>query len=451
MGLRRIAYSALLIWLACGGWVLSAEQTKKVSVSGLIYDLKHPDAGRRKEAARLLGQVKSHEAVPALVIATADGDEGVRLEAVRALVEINDSRALPAYIRLTKDSRKEIVEKSIEGIINIYVVEEGGFVRGVKKVVGFINPFSDDYNPLVVEPYMPVSQEAIDAIAALLDSRDDGLRKDASTALGILRARSALPKIESTLTNEDDDGVKVELIRAIYKIGDPVGGKSVIPFISDSSKKVHDEAIFTAGHLRVPEAVAPLKSLYDSGVQERKKILLGLVPVSGSDDLMKKVFESLSYLGDPSCRDIFLSAIEDEDEYYRRYGAEGIGRMGDKSLVTLVAKGYVREQVSSVKLAMSFALFKLGREENLIEIMEDGDQGYYYLLESTPAEIKLLYPYLQTEKDSVKIRILDALGLKGDDSALPEVQKLVQYSNVDVVSAANLAIRRLRGRYPNAL
>ncbi len=424
------------------------QQTKKVSVSGLIYDLKHPEPERRKEAALLLGQNKVREAVPGLIELTNDPDNSIRLEALRALVHINDPAALPTYVRLTRDAYKPIQEKAIEGIINVYVTDEGGFVRGVQKFADFVNPWSDDYNPLMVEPYVAVSPDAVSALTALLRPEDDGLRKDAAVALGILRANAGLPAIQEALGRENVDGIKVELIRAIYKIGDREAANAVAPFVKDPEKIVHDEAIFTVGRLRVKKAVPDMRELYESGIQESKKIL-GLVPITGKDDLLKKLYEGMAYVGDPSCKDLFLAGLEDQRPFYRRYGAEGLGRMGDKGEVSKVATAYLREKDQEAKLAMSFALYRFGRDEHLLELAQGGDQGSNYLLELESSEVPKLYSYLKSEKDPVKIRILNVIGLRGDRTALPVVEEFMGHKNADVVSAVNLAVRRLRGRFPS--
>lgn len=428
------------------------QQPEKRSVEGVIYDLKHPEAKRRKEAAYILGENKVREAVPALVDLTEDREDDVRLEAVRALVKINDTRALQAYIRLTRDPLRAIQKKAIEGIINIYVVEEGGFVRSLRKVVDFVNPFSDDYNPLVVEPYIPVSQEAIQALAALLSADKKDLRKEAATALGILRAHSALPAIQQALGREKESEVKVELIRAVYKIGDPAAGTSVLPLVRDPDRKVRDEAILTVGRLRLAEAVPVLTEIYNSGIEERKKIL-GLVPVSGSDELQKKVLEALAYIGDSRNVDLFLNLLTDQRDFYRRQGAEGLARGKASEYVTIMARYYLTEPSSSVKLAMSYALFRMGREEHLVELVREinhGDQAYFYLLELEPEKIPLLYPYVQSESNDIKARLLDVIGLRADRSGLEIAEQMTGHENAEVVSAANLAIRRIRARHPEA-
>ena len=449
MAIFRTFFCTLIVCLtALISSSLFAQQPQEATVDGLIYDLKHPDNERRKRAATALGQYKVHKAVPELIELTEDRDASLRLAAVKALVRINDTRALKAHVRMTQDPKKEIQENAIEGIIKIYVVEEeGGFVGGVKKFADVVNPLSDDYNPLLVESYVPVSQNAKDALAELLFSPETGIRKDAAIALGILRAHSSLSSIQHALSLEPDDGVKVELIRTIYKIGDPAAGTEVIPLVRDPDKKVHDEAIFTLGRLRVPEALPLLRELYESGVEERKKIL-GFVPVSGKDDLQKKLLEALAYIGDPSCRDLFLSVFGDSRDSYRLLAAEGLGRIGDSSDVTQVAEQYLREKSGKVKLGMSFALYHLGREEHLIEVVNSSDkeQAYHYLLELKASEIRGLYPYLNSVEHPIRLRLLDVIGLRGDSSAVPVIEDLMKSTNPELLSAANLAMRRIQSR-----
>ncbi|GAB4251563.1 MAG: hypothetical protein Kow00109_27260 [Acidobacteriota bacterium] len=448
---KLLSFTAILVFLGPTLWggLAAQRDTERRSVEGLLHDLRHPDAPRRIEAARLLGEHKIVAGVPGLITAAKDPDPEVRYAVAVALRRINDPRALPAFVELTRDPETRIRKVAVDGIVNLYVGEDSGFLTGLKKVVNFLNPLSDDYDPRAVEPFVPVSEDAVNALIDLLFQDDSGLRRDAAQALGILRARKALRAIEDALGRETSDDVKVELIRAVYKIGDPEGGEAVVPFIRDPDKRVHDEAILTAGRLRVKAAVSILNDLYRVGVEERRKIF-GFVPVSGADDLQRKVLEALAYIADPSSKDIFEDALDDSRDHYRRFGAEGLGRLGDSSYVELIATKYLREESKSVKLAMSYALFRLGRKEHLVELVDNlgSDQVYYYLLELPPAEVALLFPYLQTEDDSTVIRLLDVIGLRGDAKAVDVVKELTAHSNPDVASATNLALRRLYARFP---
>jgi HEAT repeat protein len=299
----------------------------------------------------------------------------------------------------------------------------------------------------MVESYVPVSQDAKDALAKLLSWHLAGIRKDAAIALGILRAHSALPAIQEALARETRDSVKVELIRAVYKIGDPLAGQAVIPFIMDPDKKVHDEAIFALGRLQVAEAAPLLKQLYDSGMKERQKVL-GFVPVSGKDDLQKKLLEALAYIGDPSCREMFLNALADPRDTYRLYAAEGLASIGDSGDITEVSRQYLREESSKVKLALTYALYQLGREEYLIELVDNlaRDQAYYYLLKMGEGDVPKLYPYLKKSDHSIRVRLLEIVGLRGDPSAVPIILEIAESPNPELASAANLALRRIEGR-----
>jgi len=437
-----------LLFLASVG-MSAALQTTERTVDGLIYDLKSPDSERRKEAAKALGDNGITKAVPDIIPLVEDSNSSVKLVAVQALLKINDPRALPAYIKAVRDPSAEMQKVGIQGIVNVYAAPPAGFTVEMKKAADFLNPLSDTYNPLMVEPYVDVSEDAVKAIADLLFSSNKGIREDSVMALGILRAQAALPAIEDAIEKEEDVGIKVEMIRTIYKIGDPTAGEVLIPMIRDSDKQVHDEAILALGHLRVKNAVPPLSELYGAGIEERKKVF-GVVPVSGTDDLQRKLLEALAYIGDERSADIFESALEDDRDVFRRYGAEGLGRMGDEGYLKLLATRYLRENSKSVKLAMSFALFLLGREEHLVELADNADnkQAYYYLLELDAEQTKLIYIYVQTEPAKQKVAILNVLGLRGDESALPVAEEMTNDKDANVASAANLAIRRLHGRYP---
>ena len=429
-----------------------AQEPVRRSVDGLEYDLQHPEQVRRLRAARLLGQNKVHAAVPALIAAAADRDDDVRLEVIKALVRIHDRRALTTYVALTRDGRPDIQEKSIEGIINTYVSDESGFVRGLQNVVDFVNPFSDDYNPLTVESFIEVDPAAIDAVGDLLLSERAHIRKDAAAALGILRARTALPAILDALEQESETDVTVELIRTVYKVGDPAVGGALVPRVLDADKQIHDEAIFTAGRLRVTEAVPSLVDMIDAGVEERRT-LFGFVPISGSNDLSRRVLEALAYIGDARAQHVFLAWLDSDRGWSRRFSAEGLGRIGDTAHLSHLTARYQEEEADDVRLALAFARYRLGEAQYLQEVVGQAtadDQAYGYLMELAPQEMPALYSYVRNESEDVRLRLLEVIGMRGDRSAIDIAEEMIQTGSPKVREAANLAVLRIRGRYPEA-
>lgn len=450
---RNMTVALIAASLLTGASGLRGQEERR-EVNGLIFDLRHPELERRKTAVVGLGKHRIRRAVPELSRLVKDPDDLLRTALARALIKIGDMRALPALMTLCHDSRKQTRLVSIEGLVKLYVNLPDGFFHGMKRVVDFMNPADDDYNPLVVEPYISVSPDAIDTLATLLSDSDADIRRNATLALGILRGRRGLPSLQAALEQEPENGVKVEMIRAIYKIGDPEGGVTLIPLIRDPDKKVHDEAIFALGRLKVESAVPALTELYDSGVRERKRILGGLVPVSGNDDLSRKILEALAHIADPRSRNILLEATEDQRAAFRRYGAEGLGRLGDSSLIPRLAVLFRGERELEVITALNFALFRLGGEAHLPELVEriDSDQVYFYLLELEPEEVAKLHPHLllHTKEPGIQVRLLDVIGQRGDASSLEVVEPLTRSKNADVTSSANVALRRLQGRHLGA-
>ncbi len=446
---RLLALGLFLSSLAAPG---AEAQTKKVSVDSLIYDLKHPDPERRKQAAFHLGQNRIRQAVPGLVSAAADPDVEVRLEVAKALVKIDDRAALPGYLTLSADSDARIQKQAIEGIVGSYVEgEPEGFFEGVRRIADLVNPLNDDYNPTVVEPYAVIDPAAVEALVNLLRADAVDVRRAAATGLGILRARDALGAIQERISAEPTSPVLVELIRAIHKIGDPAGALPLIDLTRAPDKRVHDEAIFTLGDLRVREAAPVLMELYSSGAEERRRILK-IVPVSRSDDLQKKLFQAMARIGDPEHQSLFLSALTNESDFYRRYGAEGLGRIGDASVTTEVARSFLRESSERARLAMSFALYRLGRQEHLDDLVRHArkPQVGRYLLGFEADEVVALHPYLQSEPSATMVVLLDVIGLRGDATALGEVEIWMNSEDAEVAAAANRAVRRLRARQTSA-
>lgn len=426
-------------------------QVRTTSVEALIYDLKHPESERRKTAAISLGRHKARSAVPALMEASGDKDVEVREQVLVALDEIADQRAVPAFIQLTGDAVPRIRGRAVRALAQVYARPQEGFIPAIRKLAAVINPFDDDYNPLVVEPYVSVAPEAIQALAARLKDEESGIREDAAKGLGILRGRAAVPALVEALKGEENQDVQLALIRSFYKIGDRSVERSIIPFIYHKDKRVHDEAILTVGLLRVREAVPDLEKLYRSGVEERKKIW-GLIPVSGKDDLQQKVLQSLALIGDRSSEAIFRDSLNHPDSTYRQLAAEGFARLGDAANVTEVSRARIAEKRSNARLAQGYALYRMGRKEylsDLVRHLDDRMQGELvlgYLRELESRDVPDLYPYLKSGKARIRARLVDVLGYVGDSSSLPELEKLLKDRSPEVVSSVNQAVRRIQAR-----
>ena len=112
----------------------SAQTVRQVSTDSLIYDLKNPDAGRRTEAARLLGTAKFVPSIPALLPLTEDPDAGVRRQVELALEEMNDIQTLPGFVQLSADSEADIRDRSVHALVNLHLPRESGPTAALNEV-----------------------------------------------------------------------------------------------------------------------------------------------------------------------------------------------------------------------------------------------------------------------------------------------------------------------------
>src|SRR5438105_2990775 len=105
--LQRAVLAIGLVALVAPGARVAAE-TRKVSSESLIYDLNHPDAMRRQEAARALGLARFEPATAKLVTLAHDPVPAVRREVEMALELMDNSAALPGFIAFSTDAEADI-------------------------------------------------------------------------------------------------------------------------------------------------------------------------------------------------------------------------------------------------------------------------------------------------------------------------------------------------------
>lgn len=448
--LKTVLFLLLLIsplGLASGE---AGQSAGKATVDGLLYDLKSPDAFRRRDAVQTLGERKTSAAVPDLVRLVDDPSIDVRRALVRTLGALDDLRCGPALANMLSDSDGDVRKAAVRAIVDIYLGKEGIGVTAVPKRTGsYFNPGLEEKADLVIEPSVHVDPKVISALGDRLRDEDRAIRQDAARALGILRGRAAVPAMIECLKAEKEKAVILALIESLYKIGDSSVGADLVPFIYHEDKTIHDQAILAVGILRSKEAAGDLTKLYESNVEERRTIFK-IIPVSGSDDLQIRSLESLARIAAPESKTIFVAALTHADSRYRQAGAEGLARMGDKSEVTEVSRLRMRETKENARLALSFALFRMGRREYLDDLVhaagEGSDQADSYLLELHKNEVSLLYPYLEDASPKARARVADALGLIGDEQALKHLDPLTQDTHSDVLSSAVRAIRRIQAR-----
>jgi HEAT repeat protein len=418
--------------------------TSQESEESLIYDLKNPDSARRKDAAKRLGDNKMQRATPDLVTAASDANPAVRREIAIALDKMLDMRALPAFVKLSADPEKDIRERCMVGIINLYIPQESGLVVSLNKMANFFNPWSDEWAEIVVEPGIKVDAGAIVALQDRLRDADEGLRLKAARALGILKATPAIPELLATLGRDQSHAIKFEIIRSLRKIGDPSVASELKPYLTYGDIKTRDEATFALGRLRSAEVVPELTRLYD---RER-----ALDPKLVDKAYCEVLLDAIAFIADPSSKDLFIKEKQNPEDMLRLHAFEGLARLADPSMATEISRDFLAEKNLRIKTAQAYALYQMGRKEYLDEVVKylgngkTNSEARMMLLELKPTQLPELCAQTKNQDANVREGLAEILGLIGDDSALTALKNLANDRRGQIAALANQAIRRINAR-----
>ena len=139
------------------------------------------------------------------------------------------------------------------------------------------------------------------------------------------------------------------------------------------------------------------------------------------------------------------------DPLVRQRAAEALARLaaGDQKKVV---EGYqLQEKNKEVRLALDWALHRMGKAETLFRIVRElnssrHDQAVGYLKQLDSAN--LLYPFLKQNRNSAKVTVglLEVLAQLGDGETLQMITPLRDSFTPGVAEAAEVAIERIEAR-----
>jgi len=282
----------------------------------LIGLLKSPYEKVRVRAARDLGKAQDVSAIPALAGALSDPSEKVRREVVLALAQMHQPETLDALIKASQDTNEEICVLAVQSLVGYYTgtVPSPGFSGFVKKnwrrAKEHFNPDTTRIDPgLSVEPKVVAALDA-----TLKSTRSNRASREAAKGLGILVARAAVPDLIKA-AHSSDETLSLETLNALSKIEDRSAGAQLVDLLDSPDKDIKQQACVAIGILRTRQAVPKLESIFenDTDPKSKEKALEGLAylgaPASiplftkalGSDDKVMRTSaaEGLARAGDP--------------------------------------------------------------------------------------------------------------------------------------------------------
>ena len=386
-------------------------------------------------------------AIPNLQDLLKNPDAGVRSEAVRQITEIGTERSLDALILATRDNDPDVQILATDGLVNFYLP---GYVRtgigaSLRRAGSSIKSRFTDTNDQVIEPYVTVRPEVIDALGKLASGGGNmEARANAARALGILRGRKAIPDLVEALHSKNSDAIYESLV-ALRKIGDESAGPRVTFLVHDLDHKVQIAAIETAGLLRdkdaVPELADALKRARDAKVKRAALTAIAMLPSENS-------------------RDLYAQYLRDKDDRMRAAAAEGFARLRTPGDLPMLEKAWQDEGKTAPRLSLAFAQVMLGQigtgEFSPFQYLIDTLNSAAYKGEAFPFLVELarddavrkaLYGPLETGTSDEKIGLAGVLARSGDQESIPHLQKLSNDKDTDVAQEALRALRTLQAKF----
>jgi HEAT repeat protein len=411
---------------------LAALAGDKLSTQELLDNLKNSDASKRVKAANELGDRGEKLGFDALIQATADKEQKVQMAAVVALGKINDTRQVEALSTAIRNTHDDAQKEAMHLLVEHYIPTAD---RGaLKELWNSVEDLFSPPHPIVVEPWIQVDQQAIDALIFVLDDKNSKNRIEAAADLGILKAEPAIPNLALYLRSPNEKMVRT-CVRSLGYIGKPESGEYLIPVLQHTDEKIVADAAMVLGLFRYRAALPELIRLLD---------------YSRDYELKKASLQAISRIGDPSSEPIMKKYFASKDKDFRQYAIEGFGRMRLQGYLDPLKREFQREDSRQLKLALSFSLFLLGDTayiDTLVRSLDDNlysQQVRFYLFELGGQAVPKIADYLKVQDKSFQVKVIRILGDMHQTAAIAYLEPYMQDKNIEVAQAATDAIRELK-------
>ncbi len=231
----------------------------------------HTDSVRAK-AAEDLGKEGDLTTIPALAAALSDSSSKVRRAVVLALAQFHQTDVLPPLEQATKDVDDGVRIMAVRCLVGYYsgVLPATGLTGFMKKnwerATSHFQPDDTRIDPgITVDPTVIAT-----LIAAMKDTQSNEASRQAAKGLGILLARTAAPDLVAAAHASDPDLAR-EALNALSKIKDLDSGPKLVDLLDSPNKDIKRDACVTVGILRAKEALPKLQSIFQTDPDQKDK------------------------------------------------------------------------------------------------------------------------------------------------------------------------------------
>ena len=151
----------------------------------------------------------------------------------------------------------------------------------------------------------------------------------------------------------------------------------------------------------------------------------------------------------PADASVLMRQLTDRDALVRQRAAEGLARLADVKQRKLVEGYRLQEKHPRVRLALDWALYRMGKPDALYTVVRDLDSTRYNQSEAYLAELETpepLYTLLPRTNGNTQIKLLEALARTGNAATLEIVRPYAESPDFKIADAARFATREITRR-----
>jgi hypothetical protein len=141
--------------------------------------------------------------------------------------------------------------------------------------------------------------------------------------------------------------------------------------------------------------------------------------------------------------------LTNRDPLLRQQAAEELAQLADMGNRKMLEGYRLQEKNARVKLALDWALYRIGKTEALFTVVRDLDSSRlnqassYLTMLDTPDP---LYMFLERVNGNTQVRLLDILAKIGDAGTLDKIKPYSESLDPKIAEAAQLATREIERR-----
>ncbi len=146
---------------------------------------------------------------------------------------------------------------------------------------------------------------------------------------------------------------------------------------------------------------------------------------------------------------IVVRRLINRDAVERQRAAEELARLADPEPRNLVEGYRIQEKNARVRLALDWALYRMGKQESLFAVVQSLDSSRTNQSEAYLAQLETpepLYKFLYLVNAATKIKLLESFARNGDAATLEQLKKYKTAADPRVADAAQFAAREIERR-----